>query len=122
MKIQSYCRWIIIIQKQDGNALGVELLDYKNKCEKLLSTISKKDNTINDLKEKSLFLESRVLSLEQENDSLKLALSIITREKSSVEYSQPQLSNRWSIEMPWPRRTNANAGARNVIVEGTFFL
>ena len=27
------------IQKQDGNALDVELLDYKKKCEKLLSTI-----------------------------------------------------------------------------------
>ena len=59
------------IQKQDGSALGVELLDYKKKCEKLLSTISKKDNAINELEEKCLFLESRVLSLEQENDSLK---------------------------------------------------
>lgn len=28
------------IQKQGGNALGVELLDYKKKCEKLLSTMS----------------------------------------------------------------------------------
>ena len=72
------------IQKQDGNALGTELLDYKKKFEKLLSTISKKDNAINELEEKCLFFESRVLSLEQENDSLKLALTIITREKSEV--------------------------------------
>lgn len=40
------------IQKQDGNALGVKLLDYKKKCEKLLSTISKKDNAIRELEEK----------------------------------------------------------------------
>ena len=46
------------IPKQDGNALGTELLDYKKKCEKLLSTISKKDNAINELEEKCLFLES----------------------------------------------------------------
>ena len=95
------------IQKQDGNALGVELLDYKKKCEKLLSTISKKDNAINELEEKCLFLESRVLSLEQENDSLKLALTIITREKSEVENNQLQSSDRWSVAKPHPRSTNA---------------
>lgn len=95
------------IQKQDGNALGVELLDYKKKCEKLLSTISKKDKAINELEEKCLFLESRVLSLEQENDSLKLALTIITREKSEVENNQLQSSDRWSVAKPHPRSTNA---------------
>ena len=95
------------IQKQDGNALGVELLDYKKKCEKLLSTICKKYNAINDLEEKCLFLESRVLSLEHENDSLKLALTIITREKSEVENNQPQSSDCWSIEKPHLRSTNA---------------
>ena len=95
------------IQKQDGNALGVELLDYKKKCEKLLSTISKKDNAINELEEKCLLLESRVLSLEQENDSLKLALTIITREKSEVENNQLQSSDRWSVAKPHPRSTNA---------------
>ena len=95
------------IQKQDGNALGVELLDYKKKCEKLLSTISKKYNAINDLEEKCLLLESRVMSLEHENDSLKLALTIITREKSEVENNQPQSSDCWSIEKPHLRSTNA---------------
>ena len=95
------------IQKQDGNALGVELLDYKKKCEKLLSTISKKDNAINELEEKCLFLESRVLSLEQESDSLKLALTIITREKSEDENNQLQSSDHWSVAKPHPRSTNA---------------
>ena len=95
------------IQKQDGNALGVELLDYKKKCEKVLSTISKKDNAINELEEKCLLLESRVLSLEQANDSLKLALTIITREKSEVENNQLQSSDRWSVAKPHPRSTNA---------------
>ena len=95
------------IQKQDGNALGVELLDDKKKCEKLLSTISKKDKAINELEEKCLFLESRVLSLEQENDSLKLALTIITREKSEVENNQLQSSDRWFVAKPHSRSTNA---------------
>ena len=40
------------IQKQDENALGVELIDYKKKCEKLLSTISKKDNAVKELEDK----------------------------------------------------------------------
>ena len=38
---------------------------------------------------------------------LKLALSIITREKSEVEYNQPQSSDRWSVEKTRPRSTNA---------------
>ena len=37
----------------------------------------KKDNAVKDLEEKCLTFESRVLSLEQENDSLRLALTII---------------------------------------------
>lgn len=87
------------IQKQDENALGVELLDYKKKCEKLLSTISKKDNAIKELEEKCLFFESRALSLEQENDSLKLALAIILPEKGEFDC--------WSVEKPHPRSANA---------------
>ena len=57
------------IQKQDEKVLGVELLDYKKRCEKL-STLSNKDNAIKDLEEKCLFFESRALSLEQENNPL----------------------------------------------------
>ena len=102
------------IQNQDGNALGVELLDYKKKCEKLLSTISKKDNAVNELEEKCLFLESRVLSLEQENDSLKLALTIITREKSEAETNQLQSSDRWSVAKPHPRSTNAKHSQKSM--------
>ena len=59
------------IQKQDGNALGIELLDYKKNFEKKSSTISKKDNAINDLEEQCLSLGRRVLSLEPENDCSK---------------------------------------------------
>ena len=102
------------IQKQDGNALGTGLLDYKKKCEKLLSTISKKDNAINELEEKCLFLESRVLSLEQENDSLKLALTIITQEKSEVENNQLQSSDRWSVAKPHPRSANAKHSQKSM--------
>ncbi|KAL9987102.1 hypothetical protein ACROYT_G001352 [Oculina patagonica] len=96
------------IQNQDENALGVELLDYKKRCEKLSSTISNKDNAIKDLEEKCLFFESRALSLEQENDSLKLALSIIMREKGEVDNNQQKSRDCWSVEKPQPRRTNAN--------------
>ena len=81
------------IQKQDKNALGVELLDQKKKCEKLLSTISKTDNAIKQLEEKCLFFESRALSLEQESDSLKLVLAIIIREKGEFENNQLKSSD-----------------------------
>lgn len=94
------------IQKQDENALGVELLDYKKRCEKLLSTISNKGNAIKELEEKSLFFESRALSLEQENDSLKLALAIIMREKGEVDNNQQKSSDCWSVEKPHPRSAN----------------
>ena len=86
------------IQKQDEKVLGVELLDYKKRCEKLLSTISNKDNAIKDMEEKCLFFESRALSLEQENDSLKLALVIIMREKGDVDNNHQKSSDCWSVE------------------------
>ena len=41
--------------------------------------------TMQELEEKCLTFESRVLALEQENDSLRLALTIIMQEKSDVE-------------------------------------
>ena len=50
------------LQKQDEKVLGVELLDFKKRCEKLLSTISNKDNAIKDLEKKCLFFESRVMT------------------------------------------------------------
>ena len=78
---------------QDENASCTELLDYKKRCETLLSSVSKKNNAIKDLEEKCLTFESRVLSLEQENDSLRLALTIIIQEKSEVENNQCHKSN-----------------------------
>ena len=56
----------------------------------------KKDNTIKEFEEKCLTFESRVLSLEQENDSLRLALSIIMQEKSDVENNQPKSNECWA--------------------------
>ena len=94
------------IQKQDEKVLGVELLDYKKRCEKLLSTLSNKDNAIKDLEEKCLFFESRALSLEQENDSLKLALAIIMREKGDVDNNHQKSSDYWSVEKPHPISAN----------------
>ena len=103
------------IQKQDEKVLGVELLDYKKRCEKLLSTISNKDNAIKDLEEKCLFFESRALSLEQENDSLKLALAIIMREKGDVDNNHQKSSDCWSVEKPHPRRQMQNTARKQCL-------
>ena len=73
---------IINTKYQDENASCTELFDYKKRCEMLLSSVFKKDNAIKELEEKCLTFDSRVLSLEQENDSLRLALTIIMQEKS----------------------------------------
>lgn len=106
------------IQKQDEKVLGVELLDYKKRCEKLLSTISNKDNAIKDLEEKCLFFESRALSLEQENDSLKLALAIIMREKGDVDNNHQKSSDCWSVEKPHPRSANAKHSQKTMPANG----
>ena len=58
-------------QTQDENAFA-ELLNCKKTCETQLSSVSKKDNAVRELEEKCLTSESRVLSLEQENGSLRL--------------------------------------------------
>ena len=83
---------IINAKNQDKNDSCSELVDYKKRCETLLSSVSKKDNAIKELEEKCLTFESHVLSLEQENDSLRLALTIIMQEKSEVENNQPMSS------------------------------
>ena len=82
---------IIKTTRHDENASCTELLDYKKRCETLLSSVSKKDNAIRDLEEKCLTFECRVLSLEQENDSLRLALILIMQEKSKVENKIPRV-------------------------------
>lgn len=53
---------ILNAKNQDENASCTELLDYKKRCETLLSSVSKKDNVIRELEEKCLTFESRVLS------------------------------------------------------------
>ena len=58
-------------QTQDENAFA-ELLNCKKTRETQLSSVSKKDNAVRELEEKCLTSESRVLSLEQENGSLRL--------------------------------------------------
>ena len=99
---------IINAKNQDENASCTELLDYKKRCETLLSSVSKKDNAIRELEEKCLTFESRVLSLEQENDSLRLALTIIMQEKSQVESNQPRSSECW-VHVDKSRGNNGNA-------------
>ena len=86
---------IINSQKQDENASCTKLLDCRKRCETLLSSVSKKDNAIRELEEKCLTFESRDLSLEQENDSLRLALTIIAQEKSEVDNNQSRSRECW---------------------------
>ena len=54
----------------------------KERCDKLLSLITKKDREIEELEEKCLLIESRSRSLEHENDSLRLALRLVAQDRS----------------------------------------
>ena len=98
---------IINTKHQDENDSCSELLDYKKRCETLLSSVSKKDNAIKDLEEKCLSFESRVLSLEQENESLMLALTITMQEKSDAENKEPKSSECW-VHVDEKRGKNEN--------------
>ena len=64
-------------QSQDNLAVDAELHKYKDRYEKLLSLITKKDREIEDLEDKCLLIESRSKSLEHENDLLRLALRLV---------------------------------------------
>ena len=112
-KVEENTRLLSIINTkyQDENASCTELLDYKKRCETLLSSVSKKDNAIKELEEKCLTFESRFLSLEQENDSLRLALTIIMQEKSDVENKQPKSNECWA-HVDESRSKNGNASRR----------
>ena len=77
------------IQKQEEHMVAAEVIDYKTRCDHLLSTLRKKEKEIEDLEEKCLSCENRALSLEQDNDSLRLALRIIVQEKNECD-SRPQ--------------------------------
>ena len=98
---------IVNTKHQDENASCSELLDYKKRCETLLSSVSKRDNAIKYLEEKCLTCESRVLSLEQDNESLRLALTIIMQEKSDAENKEPKTSECW-VHMDEKRGKNGN--------------
>ena len=54
-----------------------------------------KNNAIRELEENCLTFESRVLSLEQENDSLRLALTIIVQDKSGLDNNQSRSRECW---------------------------
>ena len=78
---------LLILQKkveENANLLSAniqkqESIDHKTRYEHLLSTLRKKEKEIEELEEKCLSFENRALSLEQENDSLRLALKIIVQ-------------------------------------------
>ena len=85
------------IRKQDEHTVGAENIDYKTRYEHLLSTLRKKEKEIDELEEKCLSFENRALSLEQENDSLRLALKIIVHERNECD-SRPQKAGEcWSL-------------------------
>ena len=84
------------IQKQEL-MVATEGIDYKTRYEHLLSTLRKKEKVIEELEEKCLSFENRALSLEQENDSLRLALKIIVREKNECDSRPQKTDDHWSL-------------------------
>ena len=78
------------IQKQES-------IDHKTRYEHLLSTLRKKEKEIEELEEKCLSFENQALSLEQENDSLRLALKIIVQEKNECDSRPQKADDRWSL-------------------------
>ena len=73
------------IKKQEELMVATEGIDYKTRYEHLLSTLRKKGKKIEELEEKCISFENRALSLEQENDSLRLASKIIVQEKNECD-------------------------------------
>ena len=85
------------IQKQEEFKAATEGIDYKTRYEHLLSTVRKKEKEIEELEEKCLCYENRALSLEQENDSLRLALKIIVQEKNECDSFPQKADDPWSL-------------------------
>ena len=56
------------IRKQEEHMVTAEDIDYKTRYDHLLSSLRKKEKDIEELEEKYLSFENRVLSLEQVND------------------------------------------------------
>ena len=65
--------------------VAAEDIGYKTRYEHLLSSLRKKEKDIEELEEKCLSFENRLLFLEQENESLSLALKIIVQEKNDCD-------------------------------------
>ena len=113
-QVQENTRLLSIInaQKQDESTSCIELLDCKKRCVASLSPVSKKDNAIREPEEKCLTFESRVLPLEQENDPLGLALTIIMQEKSEVVSNQP-IEGQENVGSTWrSRKAESEVSAR----------
>ena len=85
------------IKKQEELMVATEGIDYKTRYEHLLSTLHKKEKKIEELEEKCISFENRVLSLEQENDSLRLASKIIVQEKNECDSRSQKADDRWSL-------------------------
>ena len=96
--------WIIVKpEKKEGvkeafKEMDINItVDYNTRNEHLLSTLRKKEKEIEELEEKCLSFENRALFLEQENDSLRLALKIIVQEKNKCDSRPQKADDRWSL-------------------------
>ena len=85
------------MRKKEEHMVAAEGIDYKTRYDHLLSSLRKKEKDIEELEEKCLSFENRVLSLEQENDSLRLALKIIVQEKNECDSRPQKGDDRWSL-------------------------
>ena len=93
-------------------AVSAELCEYKGRCEKLESSICKKERVIEELEEKCLSLENRAVPLEQENDSLRLALRLILQEKNEEDSHHQQETNECFYQVK-NSGTNVGCNKRN---------
>ena len=97
------------IRKKEEHMVAAEGIDYKTRYDHLSSSLRKKEKDIEELEEKCLSFENRVLSLEQENDSLRLALKIIVQEKNECDSRLQKGVDRWSlVENTHPAKSMKN--------------
>ena len=97
------------IRKQEEHMVSAEGIDCKTRHAYLLSSLRKKEKDIEELEEKCLSFENRLLSLEQENDSLRLALQIIVQEKNECDSRPQKADDRWSlVENTHPAKSMKN--------------
>ena len=97
-------------QSQDDITANAELHMYKERCDKLLSLITKKDREIEELEQKCLLIESRSRFLEHENDSLRLALRLVAQDRSGDDSHQQE--GCWH-QVHHSRHTKAGRDAHN---------